>query len=477
LLALSGRIYPPVNLRMCLIQKAAAGVLEDCHDALTKPVRTDRYRAVTQRQNPRVIEQQVDNGDEADKPDSRIIKRELGGSEVGTGHKKGLSKEKCNRMFKVGELTGNCTTKRLRVQPPSGYLRQASTLTPPVARDILTVVSSIETPTPTGAASVEAPRATVQRRIPEWLTIKVPRSKDIGAVEDLMRGERLVTVCEEARCPNLGECWSKGTATFMIMGDTCTRSCRFCAVKTGRGLPLDPDEPRRLALAAKQLNLKHVVVTSVNRDELPDGGSNHFAEVIRQLRQELPNSTVEVLTPDFRGRRFAIETVCEAHPDVFNHNTETVPRLYRTVRPQAKYARSLDFLRTVKEIDPSIYTKSGIMLGLGETEDEVIEVLRDWKDAGVDAVTLGQYLKPGKGYLDVVEYLHPTRFDRYKEIAEEIGFLYVASGPFVRSSYNAIDFSNKFLRGSEDAPEGERRERVRPALPGLRRLELPLAVQ
>jgi lipoic acid synthetase len=318
-------------------------------------------------------------------------------------------------------------------------------------------------------------RPVVHRRIPEWLTVKAPRSKDVGRVEDLMRGERLVTVCEEARCPNLGECWSKGTATFMVMGDTCTRSCRFCAVKTGRGLPLDPDEPRRVALATKQLGLKHVVVTSVNRDELFDGGSAHFAEVIEQIRHENPTTTVEILTPDFRGRRTAIETVCRARPDVFNHNTETVPRLYRTVRPQAKYARSIDFLRTVKEIDPTIYTKSGIMLGLGETEDEVIQVLSDWKDAGVDAVTMGQYLKPGKGYLDVVEYLHPTRFEQYKQIAEEMGFLYVASAPFVRSSYNAIDFSDKFLRRDGDADR--QTASVVPATPGLRRLELPLAVQ
>jgi lipoic acid synthetase len=317
---------------------------------------------------------------------------------------------------------------------------------------------------------------TVKRRIPEWLTIKVPRSRDIGHVESLMRGERLVTVCEEARCPNLGECWSKGTATFMVMGDTCTRSCRFCAVKTGRGQPLDPDEPRRLALAAKELGLKHVVVTSVNRDELVDGGAAHFAQVIGCLRRELPGSTVEVLTPDFRGRRFAIETVCRARPDVFNHNTETVPRLYRTVRPQAKYARSIDFLRAIKEIDPTIYTKSGIMLGLGETEEEIIQVLSDWRDAGVDAVTMGQYLKPGKGYLDVVEYLHPSRFEHYRQIAEAMGFLYVASGPFVRSSYNAIDFSEQFLRAREDAG-AQRQEAPRPALPGPRRLELPVAVQ
>jgi lipoic acid synthetase len=315
----------------------------------------------------------------------------------------------------------------------------------------------------------------VHRRIPEWLTIKAPRARDIGRVENLMRGERLVTVCEEARCPNLGECWSKGTATFMVMGDTCTRSCRFCAVKTGRGLPLDPDEPRRVAHATRELGLKHVVVTSVNRDELLDGGAAHFASVIREIRRATPEVTVEVLTPDFRGRRFAIELVCAAHPDVFNHNTETVPRLYRTVRPQAKYERSLDFLRAIKEIAPTIYSKSGIMLGLGETEDEVVRVLSDWKDAGVDAVTLGQYLKPGKGYLDVAEYLHPSRFDRYRRIAEEMGFLYVASGPFVRSSYNAIDFSDRFLRTSDGAPAGP--AAPRPALPGARRLELPLAVQ
>jgi len=329
--------------------------------------------------------------------------------------------------------------------------------------------------TETASPLIDLNKPVVHRRIPEWLTIKVPRARDIGKVENLMRGERLVTVCEEARCPNLGECWTKGTATFMVMGDTCTRSCRFCAVKTGRGLPLDPDEPRRVALAAKELGLKHVVVTSVNRDELYDGGASHFAEVIAQLRAECHGATVEVLTPDFRGRRVAIETVCRAHPDVFNHNTETVPRLYRTVRPQAKYARSIDFLRTVKEIAPTIYTKSGIMLGLGETEEEVIALLHDWKDAGVDAVTLGQYLKPGKGYLDVVEYLHPSRFDRYAEIAQEIGFLSVASGPFVRSSYNASDFSEKYLRGGSQSRDANA-SAVRPATPGPRRLELPLAV-
>src|SRR5579883_2414649 len=191
----------------------------------------------------------------------------------------------------------------------------------------------------------EAPRAPQgPRRLPPWLTVRLPKRQPIEDVQQLLRERRLHTVCEEARCPNLGECWSKGTATFMVMGDTCTRSCRFCAVKTGRGLPLDLDEPRRVALAARELGLRHVVVTSVNRDELPDGGAAHFAEVIAHLRREAPGATVEVLTPDFRGRRFAIETVCRARPDVFNHNTETVPRLNRTVRPQAKYERSIDFL-------------------------------------------------------------------------------------------------------------------------------------
>ena len=341
---------------------------------------------------------------------------------------------------------------------------------PPLHRVDFKIVSEPTTANPTRESDPELVtlQPKIHRRIPEWLTIKVPRSRDIGKVEDLMRSQRLVTVCEEARCPNLGECWTKGTATFMIMGDTCTRSCRFCAVKTGRGAPLDPNEPQRLADAARELQLKHVVVTSVNRDELLDGGAAHFAAVIAALREALPETSIEVLTPDFRGRRFAIETVCAAHPDVFNHNTETVPRLYRTVRPQAKYERSIDFLRTVKETAPTIYTKSGIMLGLGETEDEVLQVLSDWKDAGVDAVTLGQYLKPGKGYLDVVEYVHPTRFEHYKALAEEMGFLYVASGPFVRSSYNAIDFRHKYLETGMAPP--------RPATPGPRRLSLPLAV-
>lgn len=288
-------------------------------------------------------------------------------------------------------------------------------------------------------------RPVVARRIPEWLTIKLPKRRDIDEVERLMRSAKLVTVCEEARCPNLGECWSKKTATFMILGDTCTRSCRFCAVKTGRGGPLDPDEPRRVAESARVLGLKHTVVTSVNRDELPDGGATHFAETIGWLKTLAPGSIVEVLTPDFLGNKTNIGIVVDAKPHIYNHNIETVPRLYRKVRPQARYARSLQLLQWVKQADPSIYTKSGLMVGLGETKDEVAALLEDLKAHGVDCVTIGQYLKPGKNYLDVVEYVHPDVFAEYKALGEAMGFLFVASGPFVRSSYNAKEFSDKFL--------------------------------
>jgi lipoic acid synthetase len=261
----------------------------------------------------------------------------------------------------------------------------------------------------------------------------------------------LVTVCEEARCPNLGECWSKKTATFMIMGDTCTRSCRFCAVKTGRGGPLDPDEPRKVAESARILGLKHAVVTSVNRDELPDGGAGHFAQTIRELREKLPATIIEVLTPDFLGNKAQIQIVVDARPHIYNHNIETVPRLYRKVRPQARYQRSLDLLQYVKAADPEIYTKSGFMVGLGETNDEVVALLEDLKAHNVDAITIGQYLKPGKQYLDVAEYVHPDTFEEYRKIGERMGFLFVASGPFVRSSYNAKDFSDKFLATLEAA--------------------------
>lgn len=288
-------------------------------------------------------------------------------------------------------------------------------------------------------------RTVVTRRIPEWLTIRLPKRQGIEEVEGLMRQAKLVTVCEEARCPNLGECWSKKTATFMILGDTCTRSCRFCAVKTGKGGAIDPDEPRRIAESARTLGLLHTVVTSVNRDELPDGGANHFAETIHWLRRLLPETIIEVLTPDFLGNKGNIQIVVDAKPHVYNHNIETVPRLYRQVRPQARYSRSLQLLQYVKAADPEIYTKSGLMVGLGETKEEVVALLEDLKAYDVGAVTIGQYLKPGKNYLDVVEYVHPDMFAEYKAIGEAMGFMFVASGPFIRSSYNAKEFSDRFL--------------------------------
>ena len=283
-------------------------------------------------------------------------------------------------------------------------------------------------------------------RLPEWLKKRVPSPLTVNMVNDMMRESKLNTVCESARCPNIGECWSKKTATFMILGDICTRNCGFCAIKVGRPDALDGDEPRRVAEAAKEMGLKHVVVTSVARDELPDEGAGHFADTIRALRAAIPGVIVEVLTPDFKGKRWCIRRVVEAHPDIYNHNIETVERLSPVVRPQAKYERTLDLLRTVTNMDPTIHTKSGIMLGLGETHEEVLQTLRDLREVGVSAVTIGQYLRPTTDkHLPVVEYVHPDRFAEYERIGDEMGFLFVASGPFVRSSYNAQDFSEKLL--------------------------------
>lgn len=283
-------------------------------------------------------------------------------------------------------------------------------------------------------------------RLPEWLKKRVPSPLTVNLVNDMMRESKLNTVCESARCPNIGECWSKKTATFMILGDICTRNCGFCAIKVGRPEALDKDEPRRVAEAAKEMGLKHVVVTSVARDEMADEGSGHFADTIRALRAAIPGVIVEVLTPDFKGKRWCIRRVVEAHPDIYNHNIETVERLSPVVRPQAKYERTLDLLRAVTNMDPTIHTKSGIMLGLGETHEEVLQTLRDLREVGVSAVTIGQYLRPTTDkHLPVVEYVHPDQFAEYERIGDEMGFLFVASGPFVRSSYNAQDFSEKLL--------------------------------
>jgi len=261
----------------------------------------------------------------------------------------------------------------------------------------------------------------------------------------MMRGKSLHTVCESARCPNLPECWSKKTASFMILGDTCTRSCGFCAIKVGKGLELNPHEPADVANVANKLGLKHIVVTSVARDDLADEGSMQFAETIRELHKANPLAIVEVLTPDFKGKKWCIKNVTDAHPEIYNHNIETIERLHTVVRPQAKYARTLAVLRTVKELDPSIYTKSGIMLGLGETRDEVVKTLKDLREVGVDAVTIGQYLRPTMRHLPVNEFIHPRVFKEYEVIGEELGFAFVASGPFIRSSYNAIEFSKKVM--------------------------------
>jgi lipoyl synthase len=285
----------------------------------------------------------------------------------------------------------------------------------------------------------------MNQRLPEWLTIRVPRPDTIKQVEQMMRSKSLHTVCESAKCPNLPECWSKKTATFMILGDTCTRSCGFCAIKVGRGLTVNPHEPSDVANVAAELGLKHIVVTSVARDDLPDQGSMQFAKTIEELHKKNPLCIVEVLTPDFKGDYACIKNVCDAKPEIYNHNIETVERLHTLVRPQAKYARTMSVLEKVKEIDPAIYTKSGLMLGLGETKDEVIQTLEDLRDIGVDAVTIGQYLRPTMRHLPVVEYIHPKEFKEYEKIGEEMGFAFVASGPFIRSSYNAIEFSKKVM--------------------------------
>lgn len=283
------------------------------------------------------------------------------------------------------------------------------------------------------------------QRLPEWLTIRLPRPDTIKEVEEMMRTKNLHTVCESARCPNLPECWSKKTATFMILGNTCTRSCGFCAINTGRGEELDLFEPANVAKVTEDLGLKHVVVTSVARDDLPDEGAEQFARTIRALRHRNPLTIIEILTPDFKAKPDLMKIVCDAKPDIYNHNIETIERLHTVVRPQAKYARTLRVLEMVKEIDPSIYTKSGLMLGLGETREEILETLRDLRKVGVDAVTIGQYLRPTMKHLPVHSFIHPDEFAEYEKIGDEMGFAFVASGPFIRSSYNAIEFSKKIM--------------------------------
>jgi len=275
------------------------------------------------------------------------------------------------------------------------------------------------------------------KRKPEWLKVRLPAGNGYNHLKKLMREQGLHTVCEEAMCPNIGECWNRGTATFLLMGDTCTRSCGFCHIKTGRPQALDEDEPRRVAESVWAMNLSHCVLTSVNRDELPNGGAHIFANTIREIRQRLPHCTIEVLIPDFKGNRAALKEVMDARPEILNHNTETVPRLYRTVRPQANYRQTLNVLSNAKILDPGTISKSGIMVGLGETKEEVLAVMRDLREHQLDILTIGQYLRPSPLHLPVYRYVHPSEFQEFHDIGLELGFRWVESGPLVRSSYHA----------------------------------------
>jgi lipoic acid synthetase len=285
---------------------------------------------------------------------------------------------------------------------------------------------------------IESSKATTQR-LPEWLRKPIRNVVADHDLKKMLRSRGLHTVCEEARCPNRNDCFARGAATFMILGDVCSRSCGFCSVKTGRGLSMESldREPEQVAEAAAGLNLNYVVITSVNRDELPDGGAAHFAKTIRAVRGRLPQAKIEVLTPDFKGDSQSLHAVLDAAPDTFNHNVETAPRLYRTVRPQADYQQSLDVLREARRYSQGVLTKSGFMVGLGERRDEVERLLEDLRAHAVDVVTIGQYLQPTRAHLAVDEYVHPDVFDHYREYGEQLGFRAVFSGPLVRSSFMA----------------------------------------
>jgi lipoic acid synthetase len=274
---------------------------------------------------------------------------------------------------------------------------------------------------------------------PDWIRVKAPTSQGFRATRDLVRTHGLNTVCEEAACPNIGECWQKKHATVMILGSICTRACKFCNVATGVPDKLDPHEPEKLAKAVGKLGLEHVVITSVDRDDLEDGGAAHFVECIKQIRQTAPETTIEILTPDFRGKEGAIEIIAEAQPDVFNHNIETVPSLYPNIRPGARYFHSLSILKKVKELNPSIFTKSGLMVGLGEENSEIFQLMDDLRSADVDFMTIGQYLQPTKKHAEVKRFVSPDEFDLLKRKGLAKGFLLVASSPLTRSSYHAGD--------------------------------------
>jgi lipoic acid synthetase len=290
---------------------------------------------------------------------------------------------------------------------------------------------------------------------PDWLKVRLPRGEGYERVKGLVKSLKLATVCEEARCPNIAECWGGGTATVMLMGEVCTRACRFCHVKVGAPPPLDPQEGENLAAAVREMGLEYIVVTSVNRDDRPDGGASHFASAIRALKRESPKTTVEVLIPDFQGVEASLAIVAEARPHVVAHNIETVERLTPTVRDRrAKYAQSLRVLEYLKQRPEKLYTKSSIMVGLGETDDELEQTFRDLRNVGVDVLTLGQYLQPSQFHLRVERFASPEKFKEYQQRAEAHGFLYVASGPLVRSSYRAAEFFMKGLMEQERTASG-----------------------
>jgi len=283
-------------------------------------------------------------------------------------------------------------------------------------------------------------------RKPNWLKVRAPSGENYLRIKSLVDDLKLSTVCQEARCPNMGECWGGGTATFMLMGDTCTRGCKFCHVKTGNPKgDIDPLEPEKVAHSISQMGLEYVVITSVDRDDLPDQGSSHFARTVRTVKRLDPELIVEILTPDFRGVRECVDLIVEAKPDVFAHNVETVERLQKSVRdPRANYWQSLSVLKMVKEADSTRYTKSSLMLGLGEKDEEIHQALLDLRSVGCDVVTFGQYLQPTPRHLKVIEYIQPEKFEYWQKVSEDLGFLYVASGPLVRSSYRAGEF---FMKG------------------------------
>ncbi len=278
-------------------------------------------------------------------------------------------------------------------------------------------------------------RPNIPGRRPEWLKVKAPGGESYSALRNMMRSKKLHTVCEEAHCPNIGECWHSGTATFLILGDTCTRSCSFCAIKTGRPAVVNLDEPAEVAESIKMMGIRHAVITSVNRDELPDQGANIWAKTIIESKKLNPNVKIEVLIPDFKGDLEILQMVLDAKPDVLNHNVETVPRLYRTIRPQAKYEQSLNILKYSKQ--NGFLTKTGLMVGIGEKFDEVIEVMADLREINVDVITIGQYLRPTPKHAPVERFVHPDEFKEYSRIGTELGFAHVESGPLVRSSYHA----------------------------------------